>query len=276
VAFGTVAVGNSNSSVITLKNTGNATLTFSQVSVSGSGYSVSGLTTSSTIAAGATLNFNVVFAPTAAGSPTGSIVLATNGSPAQITISLTGTGAAATQSLSASPSTLSFGNVQVGSNSSQTTTITNNGNSNVTISAVNVTGSGYTATGITSGLILSPNQTATLTVTFTPTALGSASGSVSIVSNATNSPTALSLSGESHTVLLSWTASASSGVTGYYIYRATGSGSYTKLNSASADSNTQFTDTSVQAATSYSYEVTAVNSSGVESPLSTPATVSVP
>ena len=276
VAFGSVVVGSSDSSVVTLKNTGNATLTFSQVSATGSGFSVSGLTTSSTVAAGGTLNFDAVFTPTAANSSSGSITLTTNGSPAQISVSLTGTGTAATESLSASPSTLSFGNVQVGSNGSQTTTITNNGNSNVTISAVNVTGSGYTASGITSGLILTPNQTATLTVTFTPTALGNASGSVSIVSNATDSPTSVTLSGESHTVLLSWTASSSSGVTGYYIYRATGSGSYTKLNPTAADSGTQFTDSSIQAATSYSYEVTAVDSSGTESSPSTPTAVSVP
>ncbi|HVB86308.1 MAG TPA: choice-of-anchor D domain-containing protein [Candidatus Dormibacteraeota bacterium] len=276
VAFGSVVVGNSNSSVITLKNTGNATLTFSQVSTTGTGLSVSGLTTSSTIAAGATLNFNAVFTPTTATTSSGSITLTTNGSPAQITISLAGAGTATTQLLSASPSTLSFGNVQVGSNSSQTTTITNNGNANVTISAVNVTGSGYTASGITSGLTLAPNQTATVTVTFTPTATGSASGSVSIVSNATNSPTAISLSGESHTVMLSWTPSSSSGVTGYYIYRKTGTGSYAKLNPTSADSGTQFTDPAVQAATSYSYEVTAVDSSGVESSPSTATTISVP
>jgi len=276
VTFGGVVVGSSNSSVITLKNNGNATLSFSQVGVAGSGFSISGLTTSSTIAAGATLNFNAVFSPASANSSTGSIALTTNGSPAQIAISLTGTGTAATQSLSASPSTLSFGNVQVGNNTSQTITITNTGNSSVTISGVTVTGSGYTATGITSGLILSANQTATLTVTFAPAGLGSATGSISIASDATSSPTAVSLSGESHTVLLSWAASTSSGVTGYYIYRKTTTGQYAKLNASSADSGTQFTDTTVQAGTTYDYAVTAVDSSGNESAYSSATSVIVP
>jgi hypothetical protein len=276
VAFGSVVVGSSNSSVITLKNNGNTTLSFSQVSVTGSGFSISGLTTSSTIAAGGTLNFNAVFSPTSASSSTGSITLTSNGSPAQISISLTGTGTTATRSLSASPSTLSFGNVQVGNNTSQTVTITNTGNSNVTISGVTVTGSGYTATGITSGLVLTANQAATLTVTFAPTGLGSATGSVSIASDATNSPTAVSLSGESHTVLLSWTASTSSGITGYYIYRKTPTGQYAKLNPSSVDSGTQFTDTTVQAGTTYDYVVTAVDSSGSESAYSNSTGVSVP
>jgi hypothetical protein len=164
----------------------------------------------------------------------------------------------------------------VGNNASQTVTITNTGNTSMTISGVTATGSGYTATGITSGLILSANQTATLTVTFAPAGLGSATGSVSIASDATSSPTAVSLSGESHTVLLSWAASTSSGVTGYYIYRKTPTGQYAKLNASSADSGTQFTDTTVQAGTTYDYAVTAVDSSGNESAESSATSVSVP
>ncbi|MGA9885269.1 MAG: choice-of-anchor D domain-containing protein [Candidatus Acidiferrales bacterium] len=275
VAFGSVVVGNSNSDVINLKNNGNSTLSFSQISVTGSGFSVTGITTSSTIAAGGTLNFNAVFAPGSASSSTGSITLSTSGSPAQISISLTGTGTAATESLGDSPSSLNFGNVQVGSNGSLTTTVTNTGNANVTISGVTVTGSGYAASGITSGLILTPNQTATLTVTFAPTGLGSDPGSVSIASNATSSPTTITLSGESHTVLLSWTASTSSGVTGYYVYRGTQSGQYTKVDPSSQATGTQFTDTTVAAGTTYYYVVTAV-ADGVESPYSSPATVNVP
>ncbi len=276
VAFGSVVVGNSNSDVITLRNNGNAALSFSQVSVSGSGFSVSGLTTSSTIAAGASLNFNAIFTPASAASSTGSIALVTNGSPAQISIALTGTGTAATQSLSLSSSSLSFGNVQVGSSDPLTATLTNTGNANVTISGVTVTGTGYTTSGVTSGMTLTPNQSVTLTINFAPTALGSDPGTVSIASNAAGSPTTISLTGESHTVLLSWTASTSSGVTGYYVYRGTQTGQYTKINSSAPASGTQFTDTTAAASTTYYYVVTAVDSSGTESSYSSPATVSVP
>ncbi len=275
VAFGSVVVGNSDSSVVTLKNTGNATLSFSQVSVRGSGFSISGLTTSSTVPAGGSLNFDAIYDPTSATPSSGSIALATNGSPAQISISLTGSGAAATESLSLSPSTLNFGNVQVGSSNSLTTTVKNTGNSNLSISGVTVS-AGYTASGVTSGMTLTPNQSVTLTVVFTPTGLGSDPGTVSIASNATGSPTTISLNGESHTVLLSWTASTSSGVTGYYVYRATQTGQYAKINPSSPASGTQFTDTGVAAGTTYNYVVTAVDSSGTESPYSSPATVSVP
>ncbi|MGH9686847.1 MAG: beta strand repeat-containing protein [Candidatus Acidiferrales bacterium] len=274
IAFGNVIVGNNNSEVIALKNTGNSTLSFSQVNISGSGFSISGLTTSSTIAAGASLNFNAAFAPTSANPSNGTITLSTNGSPAQISIPLTGTGTSATKSLGSSSSSLSFGNVQVGNSNTLTAILTNTGNANVTISGVTVTGTGYTTSGISAGMILTPNQTATLTVKFAPIGLGSDPGSVSIASDATSSP-AISLTGESHTVLLSWTASTSTGVTGYYVYRGTQSGQYTKVDLSSQATGTQFTDATVAAGTTYYYVVTAV-ADGVESPYSSPTTVNVP
>jgi fibronectin type 3 domain-containing protein len=86
------------------------------------------------------------------------------------------------------------------------------------------------------------------------------------------------LSGFSHSVTLSWTASTSTGVTGYYVYRGTTSGQYTKLNPTAPVSGTQltFTDTSVQSGTTYYYAVTAVDSSNVESSYSNQATASIP
>jgi hypothetical protein len=78
------------------------------------------------------------------------------------------------------------------------------------------------------------------------------------------------VNGGSHTVLLSWTASVSQGVSGYYIYRATSlNGPYTKL-SASLLTDTSYVDNTVQAGQTYYYVATAVDSSGVESEYSDP------
>ena len=85
--------------------------------------------------------------------------------------------------------------MQDGSSSTLSVTLTNNGNSNVTIGSVTPTGTGFGATGVNAGTVLAPNQTATLNVTFDPTTAGSASGSVSVSSDATNSPATVSLSG---------------------------------------------------------------------------------
>ena len=181
--------------------------------------------------------------------------------------------------LNASSSSLSFGNVNVSSTKSLTVTLTNAGNSSVTVSNVMVSGAGFNASGISSGLILAPGKTATLTATFNPSSSGSATGSVSVASNATNSPDAISLSGTgvaavTHSVKLSWSPSTSS-VTGYNAYWSSQSGGpYTKLTST-PDAALTYTDASVQAGTYY-FVVTSIDSNNVESAYSNEVSALVP
>ena len=79
-----------------------------------------------------------------------------------------------------------------------------------------------------------------------------------------------------HSVSLNWTASTSSSVTGYNVYRGTTSGgTYTKLNSTPV-SGTSYTDTAVQAGQTYYYVCTAVDSSSNESVYSSQAQGTVP
>jgi len=188
--------------------------------------------------------------------------------------------AAGTLILNASQASLNFSNVNIGSNSILPVTFTNGGTSNVTISNVSVSGAGYTASGIQSGQIVAPGKTATLNVTFAPSAAGLLPGSVTVTSNATNSPSTITLSGTgvqtvSHSVVITWTASTSV-VTGYNIYSATASGGpYSKLNSSPV-AGTSYTDTTVQASQTYFYVVTSVDSNGVESAFSSEVSASVP
>src|SRR5207237_7855480 len=58
-----------------LTNTSNAAVSVSQVTVSGTGFSITGLNLPLTLAAGQSSTFNVQFAPTATGSASGSISL---------------------------------------------------------------------------------------------------------------------------------------------------------------------------------------------------------
>jgi hypothetical protein len=277
--LGTVVVGSSNSQSILLSNAGNATLTFSQITVTGAGYSTTGLSTATTIPAGGSVPFDAVFTPSSAtGTDPGSIVLSTNGSPAQLTIPLTGNSIAATTVLAASPTSLAFGNVNLNTSSPLPTTITNTGNSSVTVTGVNTVGAGFSASGVANGLTLQPNQTATLTVTFDPTTAGAVAGaSVTVVSNAGGLVIPLSGAGNAQqSVSLTWTASVSSDVTGYYVYRSTTQGSgYVSLNASSPTSIDQYTDSTVQSGMTYYYVVTAVDSSDVESAYSSPATAVV-
>ncbi|MGA7624443.1 MAG: choice-of-anchor D domain-containing protein [Candidatus Acidiferrales bacterium] len=183
--------------------------------------------------------------------------------------SRTTTGTPGAGVLSASNASLSFGNVNVGSTGALTAVVTNNGDANVTISSMTSSAAGVSASGLSSGEVLTPNQSATVTVDFNPPTAGEVTGSVSIASDATNSPTIIAVSGTgvavTHSVTLSWSPSVSP-VSGYDVYRGTTSGGpySTKLNS-SLVTTTQFTDSTVVSGQTYYYVVTAVNSSNVES-----------
>jgi hypothetical protein len=91
--------------------------------------------------------------------------------------------------LSASPASLSLETVTVGQTATSTTVLSNSGSTSVTISQANSNNSNFQASGITFPLTLNAGQSATLTVSFVPTSAGSASGTIAIASNASNTPT---------------------------------------------------------------------------------------
>jgi len=278
--FGSVVAGQNSSKSFTVTNTGSASLTISQLSISAMGYSVNGLSVPSTVAAGSSVTFNAVFAPTAAGSLAGTVTIASNAPNSPATVALSGTGVAATRTLSFSAPTLAFGNVNVASTTATLSeTITNTGNSSVQISGISVSGTGYSLSGA-GGVTLNPSQTFTFSVIFDPTAAGAANGSITVTSNASGSPGTITLSGTgvqtaSHTVSLSWSESGSS-ISGYNVYRSTTSGAgYIKVNGSLVPSM-NYTDSAVQNGATYFYVTTAVDGSGNESAFSNEAPAVIP
>jgi fibronectin type 3 domain-containing protein len=117
-------------------------------------------------------------------------------------------------------------------------------------------------------------------VTFDPATAGSLAGSVTITSNAANSPEAIALTGTgtapaSYSVNLTWTPSSSS-YSGFNVYRGTESGGpYSKVNSGLI-ATPSYTDTSVTAGDTYYYVATEVGTTGVESSYSSQASAIVP
>ncbi len=195
LAFGSVQIGNSTSLAETLTNTGGTSLTISAATASGTGFSLSGLALPLTLTAGQGTSFTVLFSPTASGGASGSVTITSNGSNPNLSIPLSGTGV--TQgTLAATPTTLAFGSVQVGNNASLSETLANTGGSTVAISQANLSGAGFSISGLSGFPIsLTPNESVTFTATFTPTIAGAASGNLSVVSNASNSPLNVALSG---------------------------------------------------------------------------------
>ena len=187
---------------------------------------------------------------------------------------------ASTLILNSSASSLNFGSVTLPNVGTQTVTLTNAGNSSVTITNVTVSGAGFNATGV-AGLILTAGQKATLTATFTPSGAGPVTGSISVVSTASNSPDSISLSGTgiaapaSHSVALTWSPSVSM-VIGYNAYSSQVSGGpYTKMTSTPVPT-TSYTDNSVLSGQTYFFVVTSVDSNNLESAFSTEASALVP
>lgn len=103
---------------------------------------------------------------------------------------------------------------------------------------------------------------------------GSLSNNSTTGGGPTPSPTPTPGSPHAHSVSVTWTASTSSGVTSYNVYRSTVSGGpYARVGNASSSS---FTDNTVQAGATYFYVVTSINASQVESSISTEIKVTVP
>ena len=176
-----------------------------------------------------------------------------------------------TATLGSNYSSLAYGGVPVNpwAPAYQTATIINIGTVNIAVSGMAIGGEGGAYSAASNPAIpftLAPNQTAAVTVTFAPAVGGTATGQVSIVSNATNSPLVISLNGSgSHWVSLSWNASETPKIVGYNVYGGTVSGGpYVRLSSLTG---TAYEDTSsgiVPGSTRY-YVVTAVDGAGVES-----------
>jgi len=281
INFGNGVVGSNTSQVLIITNTGTASLTITQVTETGSAFSISGFSLPLNVSVGQQTTVTVVFQPTAVGATSGNISIVSNAPNSPTSVGLTGTGIAATLTLSIIPASLSFGTVTTGTSSaSQNVTITNTGNSSVTISQITLSGSGYSMTGGSAPVTLSPLQNLSLSVQLSPVAAGNVNGSISIVSNASGSPATVSLAGTGvapvqYSVALTWNASTST-VTGYNVYRSTVSGrSYTMINS-SLVAALNYTDSTVQSGTTYYYVTTAVDSSGNESADSNEASAVVP
>ena len=147
ISFGVVKVGNNQSLPGSMTNTGGSTLQVTQVTATGSGFSVSGLSLPVMLAAGQSQGFTVIFTPKAAGTVIGNLAIANTGSTPTVNVTLSG-GSTTVGVLNPSPSSLAFGSVQVGGNQTLPETLTNTGGSTITVTQVTPSGTGYSVSGL--------------------------------------------------------------------------------------------------------------------------------
>lgn len=192
VRFGDVGTGEQKIESVTLTSTGTASVEITQAKVLGAGFSIRELGLPFTLAHGQSATFSVVYSPTTTGNSTGSISIVSTASNSPTSLSLSGT--AVTQQLSLSSGSLSFGNVVVGSSSDQTILVRNTGTANLTINQATVTGNGFSISGLSLPFNLASGANTSFDAVFAPLGTGTASGSIALVSTATNSPSDISLS----------------------------------------------------------------------------------
>jgi hypothetical protein len=273
LSFGQVAPGKSATLPVVITNTRSWQLTIGSMGTTGDGFSLNIPQLPLTLNSGQSTTLYVTFAPPSTGPALGSLFVARTAA-----IPLSGVGATAVSGqLSISPSPLNFGDVTLGSTGTQAVTLSASGGS-VTVSSAASSSSLFSLSGVSFPFTIGAGASASLNVVFTPQASGTASGSLTFVSNASNSPGPESLNGtgmaQNYSVNLSWNGVQD--VMGYNVYRSTtASGKYTKINS-SVNPTTLFTDTSVASGQTYYYAATSVNSSGQESARSTPVQAVVP
>ena len=193
------------SQIVTLTNTGSASLNFSSIVASGDFAQTNDCGAS--VAAAASCTITVSFTPTGDGIRTGELILSSNDPNSPQSILLTGEGIGVVSDLTLSASSLTFGDqLCTTTSSAQNVTLTNTGDAVINISSIFA--SGEFAVTNDCGASVAAAASCTITVSFTPKVIGARTGSVTIVTDAPGSPHGIELSGTAVELSLMVTAAS--------------------------------------------------------------------
>ncbi len=177
VHFGTTLLQQTETVTVSVTNSGSSSVTITSASSTSPVFGVAGIVLPLTLEAGQSVNVDLTFTPTAVAWAEGTILFTSNASNSTLHVGVGGVGAA-TESVAASPAALAFGNVAVGKTLTLPVSVTNTGANYIRMAQVEMTGSGFTTSGLSLPVVLTPNQSLTFEVIFSPLASGAASGSI--------------------------------------------------------------------------------------------------
>jgi hypothetical protein len=195
ISFGAVVTGTSKTGTpVTLTNRMNVALTGITVAVAGSAFTQTN-TCGTSVAAHGTCTITVKFSPVSTGKQTGTVTITDSAVNSPQTLSLSGSGQLP---VTLSPLTLSFGTFTVGTTSAaKNVTVTNNLNNSLTIGGISFAGAdpGDYAQTNTCGSSLAAAAHCTISVTFSPKAIGTRTSTLVISDNASTSPQTVKITG---------------------------------------------------------------------------------
>ncbi len=220
--FGTTTIAGSFTRTFTIQNTGSLPLSIGAITISGANASEFTVTTSpsSSVVAGGNTTFVVTFIPTATGTRSASISIVNDDIDENpYNYSIQGTGATSTAEIDirgnlasivdgdTTPSQVDsteFAGVTVSTSVSRTFTIYNSGFATLNIGAITISGTNAADFAVTASpaATLAVSATTTFEVTFTPSATGLRTATISVVnSDSTENPYDFSIQGTGQTAL---------------------------------------------------------------------------
>jgi hypothetical protein len=189
MAFGNVMVNSSKQATLKIRNTGNASMEVTSITLP-SGFSKNW--SGGTIGIGDYKDVVITFTPTSAKDYSGNIVVNSNATSGTGSIPVSGTGINSSSVSINLSGNMAFGNVTVNTSKQAILTIKNTGNAPMTVNSIS-TPSGFTKDW--TGGTISAGSYKDVTITFTPTSAQYYSGNIVVSSNATSGNSSIAVSG---------------------------------------------------------------------------------
>ena len=176
--FGSVLVGSTATLPIQITNASPNPAVFTSITTTGDYTSTNNCPASGAqLAPSAGCTVQITFTPAQTGKRTGALNIATSLTSLSLVAQLTGSGAQA--QLQVTPAGLTFPSVALGASSTQTLSLANTGTAPINNIALSINGD-YAITKPCSLTVLAPGASCAVTITFTPTATGTRTGSLTV------------------------------------------------------------------------------------------------
>jgi hypothetical protein len=187
ISFGTVTVGQSGRAVLTVRNVGSAELHVSAVDVPAGPFALAG-EHAFRLAPTQSHEITVTFTPTEAGQHEASLTIhSDDATQAALTAPLEGAAMGVPQ-IVVEPTQLDWGTITVGQPVERSLTLRNPGSADLLISSVQCNDIAFVVSGATA-FAVAPQTTRALPLIFSPAAVGSVQATLTIHSNAQDTPT---------------------------------------------------------------------------------------